>query len=351
MARVVFYMRSILLLTALGASLVFTNTQANAIENNFSLQVSPSPLVATATPGQTKTLELKIRNASTADEQLKIEARSFSFDNKKGTVSLDDTLAPALSGWLTLPQPGFTVKSGQWQTQRITISVPKEAGFSYSFALIISRNNEQAIVNNGRLLKGSVAVFTLINIDKPGATRTLELDSLQTDQSVYEFLPATISMKLKNSGNSIVQPYGNIFIQRPGNSDKPLATLPVNESQAYILPGTERTLSATWSQGFPLYQQSTDTSGTSKTTLDWNIEQIRHFRFGQYSAQVVAVYNDGTRDVPIVGEVTFWVIPWKTMLISLAAIIGVVLLFRAYIKKRTEKAVQKALQKQKEQAE
>ena len=316
-----------------------------AAEGNFALQVSPSPLVTTIKPGEATSLELKIRNASTEPERLKMEARSFRFDNETGKVSIDDTLAPAIAQWITLPEPGFEVKPGQWRTQKIAIDLPKDVGFSYSFVLVISRANSSS-TNNGQLLKGSVAVFTLINIDRPDATRRLELSSVETDQSVYEFLPSKITVKLRNTGNSIVQPYGNLFIQRPGDTAHPLATLPVNETQAYILPNTERTLEATWANGFPRYRSSTDSAGTQQTSLEWNIEQIRHFRFGQYTAKVVAVYNDGTRDVPIVGEVTFWVIPWKTMLAITIVLVGFALLYRRYLKFRTDRAVKKALKKQ-----
>jgi len=349
MTRVVFSISTglVILLAAITSFFIVPRVLAAETDDHaFSLQVSPSPLVATVQPGQTETIELKIRNASTADEQLKIEARSFQFDNANDSVLLDDSLSPAISSWLTLPQPGFTVKAGQWQTQHISIHVPDNAGFSYSFALIISRNNDTTIVSNGRLLKGSVAVFTLINVNRPGATRQLELVSIEADKQVYEFLPATITIKLKNTGNSIVQPYGNLFIQKPGDDTHPLATMPVNKNQAYILPDTERSLESTWSEGFPVYEKSTDASNNVTTTLKWDFEQLHTFRFGRYTAKVVAVYNDGTRDVPIIGEVTFWVVPWKTLLLVLTGLAAIIVLFNYYIKRRTKKAVQKALKEQ-----
>lgn len=321
---------------------------AHATDNNFALQVSPSPLVTTLKPGETKTVELKIRNASAEAETLKIEARSFTFRSSDGTIELDDTLAPAFANWLTLPAPGFTVQPGEWQTQTIRIHLPENTGFSYSFALVISRNAATDSVNNGRLLKGSVAVFTLINVDRPGAKKKIDISSITTDKSVYEFLPATVTVRVKNTGNTIARPYGNIYIQR-GETGDPLATLAVNDTQAYILPGTERNLTANWSDGFPVYTTDTDASGKSSTTLNWNFDYLRKFRFGQYTAKVVAVYNDGTRDVPIVGEVTFWVIPWKAILGLVLAIGALVWLFRWYMKKRTAKAIQKALNAQQAQ--
>ncbi len=323
-------------------------TNISAADNNFALQVSPSPLVTTLKPGETKTVEIKIRNASTEAETLKIEARTFTFRSSDGSIALDDTLTPAFTNWLELPSPGYTVQPGEWQTQRITIHLPENTGFSYSFALIISRVSAPTSVTHGRLLKGSVAVFTLINVDRPDAVKKLEISSITTDQHIYEFLPSTVTVRVKNTGNTIARPYGNIYIQR-GETGDPLATLAVNDTQAYILPGTERNLTANWSDGFPVYTTNTDASGKSSTTLNWDLDHLRKFRFGQYTAKVVAVYNDGTRDVPIVGEVTFWVIPWKAILGLVLAIGALVWLSRWYMKKRTAKAVQKALNAQQAQ--
>lgn len=319
--------------------------QAYAVgEGNFSLQVSPSPLVTTIKPAEPKELELKIRNASTSPEELKIEAQSFKFDSLTGQIKLDDTVPPEAKQWVRFSHPTFSVRPGEWFTQKISIELPKETGFSYSFALVISRTSLPSSNSAGQLLNGSVAVFTLINVDRPGATRGLDLTSFTTSQTVYEYLPVTFGIKLKNTGNTIVQPYGNLFVGRGGDtSNTPAATLSVNSNNSYLLPGTERTLEATWSDGFPVYKSTTGKDGKSQTSLQWNWENISHFKFGRYTAKVVAVYNDGTRDVPVQREVIFWVIPWKALLLIFIVITAIVLLLRFSIKKHTEKAVRRAL--------
>src|SRR5215470_2851026 len=82
--------------------------------DDFSLQVTPSPLVATVKPGQTTTLELKIRNAGAKTEDLKIEPRSFNVKPTGGQVELNDAVPPAIAGWVSFSQPRFTVQPGQW---------------------------------------------------------------------------------------------------------------------------------------------------------------------------------------------------------------------------------------------
>ena len=297
---------------------------AKAADGEFFLQISPSPLVVTIKPGQTMSYDLKIRNGGTETEKLKIQPRSFTIDNDTGKVVFDDTKVPAEIGeWTSFSEPNFTVKPGEWYTQKVTLAIPKEAGFSYSFALMISRQEMPSSVQAGRELKGSVAVFALVNIDKPGATRALQLGMLSTDNSVYEYLPAKINVQLKNTGNSIVRPAGNIFIQRGGDDPVPMSTLQVNPTEGYILPGSVRTLSVDWNDGYPAVKTTTDATGAAKTEEDWNLSNLSKIRFGQYTAKLVAVYNDGQRDIPVYGEVSFWVIPWRFMLVLLV-ILGLI---------------------------
>ncbi|MDB5177256.1 MAG: exported protein of unknown function [Candidatus Saccharibacteria bacterium] len=290
--------------------------------SDFSLQVTPSPIVTTLKPGTQTTLEMKIRNAGTGTENLKIEPRKFTVDKKSGEVKLDDTTAPDIASWISYSSPKFTVKPGEWFTQKITIALPKDTGFSYSLALVISRTNAPDVPSaSTRLIKGSVAVFTLINVDRPGATRKLEIEKFSTSAGIYEYLPATVNINFKNIGNTIVQPYGNVFIQHGSGDQTPIATLPVNDKGGYILPGSERLLTTNWEDGFPRYEISKDASGNEKKTEIWDWSKLSNFRIGRYTAKLIAVYNDGQRDVPIEQEITFWVLPWKIMLGALVVVL------------------------------
>jgi hypothetical protein len=287
----------------------------------FSLQVSPSPLVTTLKPGQTTTVELKVRNAGSQTEKLKIAPRSFTINNTTGELKFDDTVVPQVASWTSFASPNFTVDPGQTFTEEVKFAVPKDAGFSYSFALVINRQNvSQTTDVAGRLLKGSIATFTLINIDRPGATRQLQIADFSTNQSIYEYLPAKLNIQLRNTGNTIVQPAGNVFIQRGSNDKVPINTLPVNQNNGYILPGSVRTLSVDWSDGFQVLHSVTAGDGTTSQQLSWDWSNLSHLRIGRYTAKLVAIYNDGQRDIPVMGEVSFWVIPWKLLLGALVVV-------------------------------
>lgn len=318
-------------------------THADTTPSDFNLQVSPSPLVTTVQPGVKTHLDLKVHNSGSGSEDLKIEPRSFTFDSKTGKVNLQDTSPGAIAGWVSFSSPKFTVPSGQSFTEQVILNVPKSAGFSYSFALVISRQKTPTPTGSERIINGSLAVFTLVNVDRPGAKSDLHVVNFSVSRHLYEYLPASLSVRFSNVGNTIVQPYGNIFIQRSSSSKDPLATLAVNETQGYILPGTERTVTASWNDGFATYQPVSQPDGSTKNHLSVDWSKLSHFRIGRYTAHLVAVYNDGHHDVPIEGTVTFWVIPWRAILAFIAIVVGLWFLGRWRNKRRTEKAVKRAL--------
>jgi archaellum component FlaF (FlaF/FlaG flagellin family) len=301
--------------------------------HDFNLQVTPSPIVTTVTPGVKSTQNLKIYNNGTAAENLKIEPRTFTYDSDTGHVSLNDTAPPDIADWISFAQPKFTIQPGQSMSNQIILNVPKTAGFSYSFAVVITRQNPPKPAGGTREVTGSLAIFTLVNVNRPGATSSLEVSKFSVAKHVYEYLPASFSIRFSNNGNTITQPYGNLFIQRGSGSASPLASLTVNQTKGYILPGTERTLTVSWNDGFPHYKTITGAGGKQTQKLIWDWGNLSKLRIGRYTAHLVAVYNQAGRDVPIEGTVSFWVIPWKILLTL--TIVVLLVLFALFVMTRS----------------
>lgn len=316
----------LLLLTAVFSASTF------AQQGGFSVQVTPSPIVESLQPGVQKTVELKIRNTSTQNEELKMGLRSFTFDSASGEVKLQDEPQKEVVDWVSFENPVFRVNAGEWFTQRITFSPPKTAGFSYSFAITVGRSQPQTQTGGKAAIEGSVAVFTLLNVERPDATRKLEIVTVSSQKKLYEYLPATFTVRLKNSGNTIVKPAGNVYIQRSDTSTDPLSVLPLNEAGSYILPGSEREVSMQWKDGFPVYE-----SVDGKQNLVWDWGNVQKFRIGKFSAKTIMVYNDGQRDIPVEAVVTFWVFPWKMVLVLVIIggiiIVGIVTIIKKIVQK------------------
>ncbi len=305
---------------------------AASADDGFSIQVSPSPLVATITPGKQSTLDLQIRNTDSSAQALKMGLRSFSVSETTGAVDLGSSAPKDVAQFVSFSDPTFTAQPGQLFTQHVIINTPSSAGFTYSFAITVSLQNPPKAQKGSSTIHGSVAVFTLLSVDRPGASRKLTLSQFSATKHVYEYLPASVSIKLKNTGNTLVQPRGTLFIERHDTDKTPLATIQLNQAGGYILPNSSRILTSDWNDGFPHYQVTTDASGKTTKKLSWAGGDFTKIRIGRYTAKLVAVYDDGGRDVPINAEVTFWVIPWRILLIVIAFIaiivVGIVTIVR-----------------------
>jgi hypothetical protein len=326
--------RAALLITtafAIAASPLFSRQLFAAESKDFSLDVSPATISQTVKPGTKTDVELRIKNTGPATEKLKIETRAIRVGTGEQNVSLSDATPPDLAQWISFDHPTFEIKPGAWFTERISINLPEAAGFSYPFAVVISRVDEKAVATDGRLIKGSVAVFALINVDKPGATRKFEIEDFSMSKKVYDYLPAEIDLKLRNTGNTIVQPYGNFYVQRTAKDTDPISVLPLNVDRGYILPGSVRTFKAVWNDGFHRYETASP-NGKVRENLTWDWNSLSKIRIGKYTTRVVAVYNDGQRDVPVVGEVSFWVFPWKFVIVLLIVVLLIIFGLRSVIR-------------------
>jgi len=287
-----------------------------AAGTDFNIQVSPSPLVITLTPGQTQTATITIRNFSSHEESLQPSLSGIRVSKDSTQVSLHQPLPGDIAGWMHFSASTVTLGPGATAPLTVTFNTPADVGFSYSVAI----NPTSTSVNQpkgGTGVKPQVVVFALININRKDAVSSQEIASFKGDKSRYAFLPATFSLTVKNSGNIIGQPTGNIFIQRSYSDSKPIATLPLNGDGRYVLPDTARTFSASWDGGFPHYVTGKD----GKKHLSWDWKHLSDFRFGRYVARAVVVYSNGAQDIPLTASYTFWVIPWWFIILGLLGVI------------------------------
>jgi hypothetical protein len=327
------------------------HAQTPTTNQDFALAISPLPILLDAKPGTTASADLRVNNPTSHDEQLKVVLKTFTVDGPNGTVTLHDT-SPAddFVNWISFSRTNFTAPPGLWQTVHMTIKIPSTAAFGYYFAVEFAHANPPAGTGVGTSLQGAVASFVLLNAHVPGETKQLQVTSFSADHRIYEFLPANFTIKLHNSGNIFAGASGNIFIKR---GSKQVAILNVNANHGLLIPSSNRIFNVSWDDGFPVHkvvkdnngQPLKDKDGKPVTKLSWNFGQAAKLRFGHYTAQLALVYNNGTRDVPINGTVSFWVVPWRLIIFAVVIVVGPALLVYLITKRRFKKRLQKERRK------
>lgn len=306
------------LLLTIGLSL-FVTPPVLAQEGPFSLVTSPLPILVSTKPGQPVSTDLRVRNAGTETERLRADLFKFSVNDQSEVKLAERQPGDDFMDWVSFSPAIFNVAPNEWRTIKMTINVPATASLGYYYAVGFSRADAPRPTPGGAALEGQVITFVLLDVVVPGAKRELQVSEFSADRSVYEFLPSTLTVKVRNSGNVHVAPTGSIFIKRGG---KTVATLSINPNRGNVLPNSTRSFKVEWSDGFPVYVPKSQDGkpinkpdGTPVRELKWDFSKVPSFRLGRYSAKMVLVYDNGQRDVPIEGELGFWVLPWKLMLI------------------------------------
>jgi len=287
--------------------------------NGLNIEISPLPIELNAKPGTSVSTDLRVRNGGTTSEKLKASLKTFTAEGPDGHIVLHEPSPnDEYTQWVSFNKTVFDAPPGQWQSIKMTVNLPKNAAFGYYYAIQFELANPPKPEPGATSLQGAVVIFVLLNAEAPGAVKKADVKSFSADHQTYEFLPVNFKVAVHNSGNLHLTPHGNIFIRRGG---KQIASLAVNGTQGKILPGANRIFTTSWNDGFPVHQVVTDangqvvkdTHGNPKTKLSWNFSKVSKLRFGHYTADLLLIYNDGQRDIPVTGTLSFWVIPWRLL--------------------------------------
>lgn len=297
----------------------------------INLTVSPISVLLETDPGTQVTNSIRVLNNGTEAEHLTVELATFeaSQDGSQPAIrSFTDT--EAQKDWLTFSEKNITALPGEWKTVGLTFAPPPEAALSYYYAIIVKRQSDAVAAEGESIVTGAPAVLVLATVASPNARQELRLESFSTQHAVYEFLPTSFEVVIQNSGNVHLAPFGNVFID--SGSKKDIAALSVNAANGMVLPGSTRTYTISWNDGFPSYEPVLldgkpvlHTDGTPKQKLHWDFSQMNKLRFGKYTAQLLMVYDNGERDVPVESTLSFWVIPWRFLVVALLIVVFVVL--------------------------
>jgi hypothetical protein len=332
------------------AAAASTAPAANRPSGGLQLTTSPLPVTLNEAPGQTVSTELKVKQSSGGPEELQTTLLKFGAQGINGSPALS-AMGPTdtYASWVTFDKTKFEAPNNVWQDVKMTIAIPKTAAFEYNYAVEFSRVGDNLYPGgNSEAIAGGSATLVLLNVEAPGMNRSLQLSSFKVEHSVVEFVPETFDVNFYDNGNVYVQPSGDIFITQ---NNTQVGVVERNDEQGNILAHTHRDFKTQWVDGWPYYAPAekngkpeldrhnvqiqalnfglpptsgiNDNNGiyassTNSDQLKESSNPISRLRFGEYSARLVAVYTDDFgRDVPVTATITFWVIPWRILLVFL----------------------------------
>lgn len=325
----------------LSSAISFAQSSA---DGRLDLTVSPPVIELTAKPGEKVEEKFRVRNNLSQNVQLQIAVRRLISDPSDGNPVPEDEAKGEELKWVSFDRPEFTALPREWVDINFTIEIPENAAYGYYYVFRITPKNDTAQTTTGAAIKGEILIVTLLNIQKEGANSKTELVSFKPLANINEYLPVTFNVKLANKGNVHVKPRGNIFVTRGGG--KEISILEVNPGVGSILPGGTREFQSEWNDGFLVKElviendtAKLDANGNPVTKLKINWNQLTRFRIGPYTARLLMVYDDGTKDVTVEGTTTFWVIPYTALGVILVSVIILIIIIRFLLKWYVARAI------------
>jgi len=274
--------------------------------------------------GETETYFIELENVTDVTQTATAVVNDFGpSENESGTPQLlVGNLAkedwPYSIKSFVLPVDSVDIEAGGTVTLPVTISIPENAvpGAYYGVIRFISGAGEGEEPGNVSL-NASVGTIYLINV--PGETvELLSLEQVAASNeegklgSLFSSPPEFISIRLRNDGNTYVQPFGNVIVTDwTGNV---VFEYDINNTlpPGNILPDSIRR-----------FDDAIDGIGA----------------FGRYTIEVNVAYGDGGSIIH--ATAAFWVVPWLTIGIIALGVAGLAYLSTRGIRRYNEMIVRR----------
>lgn len=267
-----------------------TSPSVNA-QSALGLSAIPPRLDVTIDPGKVITKEIKVRNESSSERVISTSVSDFIVNTNDGTplrVETDETQNRwAASNWVQISPTELKLKPGETKSLTLSVLAPDDAIPGGHYAMVLHSPKNEIVLNaTGSSIETNVGTLVYITVNGD-----IKQDARITDFSAPTFLeygPVDFTATIRNESDIHINPIGHIAIS--DSFGKNVINLPLNNLN--IFPYTSRTFE-------------------NKLDQKW--------LFGRYKASLQAGY--GTAGGLLAATIFFWVIPWKIILLVLAAIV------------------------------
>lgn len=309
--------------------IVLTAPQARA------LTLIPPSLEFSAKPGETIDTKVKLFNETAEVVMQYSSTANFKAKDETGTPAfIDEPTTTDLASWITLEPGPFTLQPGERLEIPATISVPAtaEPGGHYAAIFFSSRAPEQTEQTSQIGISTKLGTLILVRVD--GVIRESGKVTTFTTADVKTFFsrpPVSFVLKMQNDGNVHFRPAGNVTIRNSIGGTT--VELPVNIQQGAVLPASTRRFDIAWEKSANDAERG---NFFQEIAAEW-----RNFAFGPYTANVNLTYGQ-TSDKLATAAFSFWVLPWRLLLVSIFILVFAIWLIVQFVKRYNVWIVNKA---------
>lgn len=285
--------------------LLTTLPLAALAQGSVTLSVSPTLFDMTASPTQVWSSSVRVINTNDFPLQVYTTVVNFAPSGESGQGTMipvfeSETEGTSLAEWITLDQEEVLIPAEQTVSIPFTISVPDDAAPGGHFAAILVGTRSFGDSNGAAQVETSQVVTSLLFLRVAGdIVESGQIRDFVTDRLIAESPEMSFSLRFENTGNVHIQPQGEITITNMWGKER--GVVPINKASQFgnVLPESVRKYNFSW-------------------TGDWSFADI-----GRYKAVVTLGYGEQNRKF-VDSTTTFWVIPWRALLLVLVIVGGLV---------------------------
>ncbi len=290
------------------------------LASEISIGTAPTSEKLQLTPGQKYNGELVVWNLTDKAITYDIITRGFrQIDNQPGTAVLlteeqeKQSLYTATT-WITVSVKSIELVPNKNEKIYYEIDVPSDVTKGeYTVMIAFISKNETTLSGTGATTTLSSGMPILIQIGNE-FVENAELLNFSTSSNFYEFPSITFNTRIKNLGDTHITPTGEIILTNIFNQE--ITRISFNTNSQSILRDNTGNYTTSWNLGSFLTKDNILALGPIKAKL---IVTYRTFQPGF---------------APLTSEISFWIIPWKYILILLVAITALIVVLVTRKKKR-----------------
>lgn len=282
------------------------------------LQISPVLVELNADPGRTYTVRLSLTNVTASDLTFDSFVNDFKAKDESGAPVIDlkneSPATASIRSWVE--QIGSTSIDSRKSVDVIaTINVPADAEPGGHYGVIRFSGRAPDIDGVGVGLSASVGTLLLVRvsgeINESLDVKEFFVSQNEKQSSFFERGPIVITTRFVNTGNVHVKPIGQVVVR--DMLGRTVSTVTVNQTKGNVLPDSIRR-----------FDMKFDNS----------------LLFGRYTADLSVAY--GTKGQAIVRTISFWVVPWKLLLLIIIGVATLVFILVQLVKRYNRYIIAKA---------
>lgn len=285
-------------------------------------------------PGETITTKVTIFNESTDVLRTFASTANFGPLDETGTPDIDLTsTTEGLASWIKIEKGPYQVDAGKRLEIPVTMQIPVDADPGGHYAAILFSPEDAAVNGQGSQVAITQKIGSLVLIRVAGTVNEsgsiLEFDTASGKRS-FNRLPVDFILRFQNSGNVHLRPAGNMTVRNMLGGTSII--VPINSNLAAALPSSVRRFDTRWEKS------ANNEKGNffSEFGNEW-----KNFAFGPYTANVVLTYGQAN-DKTVNATVSFWVMPWRIIILFLVVVALVIWLISMMVKRYNQMIVARA---------